>query len=243
MKTHARQSGFTLVEIAIVLVIIGLLLGGILKGQEMITQARIKNVTNDFNGTTAAYFSYQDRYKAVPGDDGNAATRWASFQRQEWRRGRLDFGSVYGRPASQPHDHDRSTTPRTSRSTSGGICALPGSSPARPLERAPQPSRTTRSAASSGCRTAGSRSPDWSCARRTFPTRLRARSTRNSMISDRRPAPCALTRRPRRTKTSRARRSPPTMWKTAPPSTSSARPSDESVIGATGPPECGPSFW
>jgi prepilin-type N-terminal cleavage/methylation domain-containing protein len=73
------QGGFTLVEIAIVLVIIGLLLGGILKGQEMITQARIKNVINDFNGITAAYFSYQDRYRAVPGDDVNADTRWASF--------------------------------------------------------------------------------------------------------------------------------------------------------------------
>ncbi|HSD41980.1 MAG TPA: prepilin-type N-terminal cleavage/methylation domain-containing protein, partial [Burkholderiales bacterium] len=58
MQTKLRQSGFTLVEIAIVLVIIGLLLGGILKGQEMITQARIKNVVNDLNGITAAYFSY-----------------------------------------------------------------------------------------------------------------------------------------------------------------------------------------
>jgi prepilin-type N-terminal cleavage/methylation domain-containing protein len=73
-----RQSGFTLVEIAIVLVIIGLLLGGILKGQEMITQAKIKNVVNDFNGITAAVNSYQDRYKALPGDDLNAATRWTN---------------------------------------------------------------------------------------------------------------------------------------------------------------------
>lgn len=70
------EAGFTLVEIAIVLVIIGLLLGGILKGQEMINQARIKNVINDFNGITTAVSSYQDRYRALPGDDLNATTRW-----------------------------------------------------------------------------------------------------------------------------------------------------------------------
>jgi len=71
------QKGFTLVEIAIVLVIIGLLLGGILKGQEMITQAKIKNVIADFSGISAAYHGYQDRYRAIPGDDANAAARWA----------------------------------------------------------------------------------------------------------------------------------------------------------------------
>ena len=75
MRKH--QAGFTLVEIAIVLVIIGLLLGGVLKGQELITQARIKNVANDLNGITAAVYAYQDRYKALPGDDPNAATRWS----------------------------------------------------------------------------------------------------------------------------------------------------------------------
>ena len=76
---HPRQHGFTLVEIAIVLVIIGLLLGGVLKGQEMITQARIKNVMNDLNGVTSAFFAYQDRYKAIPGDDGSAAGRWSTI--------------------------------------------------------------------------------------------------------------------------------------------------------------------
>jgi prepilin-type N-terminal cleavage/methylation domain-containing protein len=74
MKT--TQKGFTLVEIAIVLVIIGLLLGGILKGQEMITQAKIKNVIADYTGISAAYHGYQDRYRAIPGDDPQAATRW-----------------------------------------------------------------------------------------------------------------------------------------------------------------------
>jgi len=72
-----KTQGFTLVEIAIVLVIIGLLLGGILKGQEMITQAKIKNVIGDFSGIAAAYHGYQDRYRAIPGDDPNAATRWS----------------------------------------------------------------------------------------------------------------------------------------------------------------------
>lgn len=76
-KIKKSQSGFTLIEIAIVMVIIGLLLGGVLKGQEMITNARLKNVVNDFQGISAAIFSYQDRYAALPGDDPNGAGRWS----------------------------------------------------------------------------------------------------------------------------------------------------------------------
>ncbi|HZM35798.1 MAG TPA: prepilin-type N-terminal cleavage/methylation domain-containing protein, partial [Burkholderiales bacterium] len=72
-----KAQGFTLVEIAIVLVIIGLLLGGILKGQEMITQAKIKNLIADFSGISAAYHGYQDRYRKLPGDDGDANARWS----------------------------------------------------------------------------------------------------------------------------------------------------------------------
>lgn|SRR5690606_25523295 len=74
-----QQRGFTLIEIAIVLVIIGLLLGGVLKGQELITQAKIKNVVNDMNGVAVAIYAYQDRYKRLPGDDNGATARWTTI--------------------------------------------------------------------------------------------------------------------------------------------------------------------
>jgi prepilin-type N-terminal cleavage/methylation domain-containing protein len=70
MKTKSR--GFTLVELAIVLVIISLLMGGILKGQELINSAKVKNLANDFRAVSAAYYGYLDRFRAVPGDDALA---------------------------------------------------------------------------------------------------------------------------------------------------------------------------
>jgi len=68
---RSQQSGFTLVEIAIVLVIIGLLLGGILKGQELINSAKVKNLANDFRVIPTYIYAYQDKYKSLPGDDAN----------------------------------------------------------------------------------------------------------------------------------------------------------------------------
>lgn len=66
------QIGFTLVEIAIVLVIIGLLLGGVLKGQEFVNSAKVKNFAADFRGIPMLIHGYQDKFKALPGDDPNA---------------------------------------------------------------------------------------------------------------------------------------------------------------------------
>ena len=72
-----NQTGFTLVEIAIVLVIIGLLLGGILKGQELINSARVRNLADQNSGIQAAYYGFIDRYRQVPGDWATAAATQA----------------------------------------------------------------------------------------------------------------------------------------------------------------------
>ncbi len=69
-----RQAGFTLIEIAIVLVIIGLLLGGILKGQELINSARVKNLASDFRNVPVFIYGYQDKFRSLPGDDSAAST-------------------------------------------------------------------------------------------------------------------------------------------------------------------------
>jgi len=69
-----NQSGFTLIEIAIVLVIIGLLLGGVMKGQELINSAKVKNLAADFKNTSLYIYSYQDKYRSLPGDDAQATS-------------------------------------------------------------------------------------------------------------------------------------------------------------------------
>ena len=93
-----RQSGFTLVEIAIVLVIIGLLLGGILQGRQLINSAKVRNLADTNAGIQAAYFGFVDRYRQVPGDMRPNAARAAigNVLRQNIGgngNGRVDVGS------------------------------------------------------------------------------------------------------------------------------------------------------
>jgi len=73
--TRRHQQGFTLVEIGVVLVIIGLLLGAVLKGQELIASARVSNLISNMNGYKAAINAFEDRYRIVPGDSSTAATK------------------------------------------------------------------------------------------------------------------------------------------------------------------------
>ncbi len=62
------ERGFTLVELAIVLVIIGIILGAILKGQEVIKNAQIKRLLNDMRGLEASVWTFYDRYGRMPAD-------------------------------------------------------------------------------------------------------------------------------------------------------------------------------
>lgn len=71
LKTNlkpVRQAGFTLVELAIVMIIIGLLIGGVLKGQELIANAQITATVSQVKGIDAATTTFRDMYNAMPGD-------------------------------------------------------------------------------------------------------------------------------------------------------------------------------
>lgn len=63
-----KQKGFTLVELAIVLVIVGLLIGGILKGQQLMENASVTATVSQIKAIEAATTSFLDSYGALPGD-------------------------------------------------------------------------------------------------------------------------------------------------------------------------------
>lgn len=72
------NKGFSLVELSIVLVILGLLVGGILGGQSLIRAAELRSVTEDLNKHYIAFNSFKDRYFALPGDMPNATAFWGA---------------------------------------------------------------------------------------------------------------------------------------------------------------------
>lgn len=73
------QRGFSLVELSIVLVILGLLTGGILAGQSLIRAAELRSVTRDFARYQAAIYGFRDKYMGLPGDLSNAESFWGTL--------------------------------------------------------------------------------------------------------------------------------------------------------------------
>lgn len=106
-----KMRGFTLIEIAIVLVIVGLLLGGVLKGQEFIDSARSNRLVSDINSITAAFQTYIDRYGAQPSEDTGAAR----FNTNAWVGGGVGFSTwgglnTIGAPGTLPAGNGNART-------------------------------------------------------------------------------------------------------------------------------------
>lgn len=91
------QSAFTLIEIAIALVAIGLLLVGILKGKEMIDGAKVKGLATDFRNIPVYIHGYQDKFRALPGDDARAASHVTGATVTTLPPAELDNSSIDGK--------------------------------------------------------------------------------------------------------------------------------------------------
>lgn len=75
---NTRNAGFTLVELSIVLVIIGLIIGGVLSGRQIMLNAQVTNAINSIQAYEAQFQTYVQNYGVMPGDDANAAARFGS---------------------------------------------------------------------------------------------------------------------------------------------------------------------
>ncbi len=111
----SRQCGFTLVELAIVLVLGGLLVAGMLTAEAIASQSHARRLAADFNGVATSVQLYRDRFRALPGDDPGAAQRWQGAVSGDgngalWRGAAQGAADVYDATAPDTAD---ATTPET----------------------------------------------------------------------------------------------------------------------------------
>lgn len=75
---RSMQRGFSLVELSVVLVILGLLTGGILAGQALIHASELRSISADITRFRTAFAAFQEKYNALPGDMTNATSYWTA---------------------------------------------------------------------------------------------------------------------------------------------------------------------
>ncbi|MDE3016874.1 MAG: type II secretion system protein [Pseudomonadota bacterium] len=96
-----QQSGFTLIEMSIVLAIIGLVIGGIVAGQSLVRAAQIRDMIGEFDSYVKAIKEFQDKYHALPGDMNNATIFWANTANGDGN-GEIGTSSNTGTPTDTP---------------------------------------------------------------------------------------------------------------------------------------------
>lgn len=73
------RRGFTLIELAVVLLVVGLLVGGVLSGRSLLRASELRSVSSDFTRYQTAARSFRDQYRALPGDMANATQYWGAL--------------------------------------------------------------------------------------------------------------------------------------------------------------------
>lgn len=89
LRTRTTR-GFTLVEIAIVLVVIGLLLGGMLRATELLTNARVRELIAQQDSYRTAYYGFTERFRAAPGDYSQAIANIGGVTQNGNGNGRIE---------------------------------------------------------------------------------------------------------------------------------------------------------
>jgi prepilin-type N-terminal cleavage/methylation domain-containing protein len=98
------NSGFTILEISIVLVIVGLLVAGVLGGQEIIKSMKINGTIAQMNEITAAANSFKLKYDSLPGDMPDATDYWGATD-----TGELNGGSTFDDPCNLYNEQTKTT--------------------------------------------------------------------------------------------------------------------------------------
>ncbi|PZP85876.1 MAG: hypothetical protein DI582_04590 [Azospirillum brasilense] len=99
-KAPIASAAFSLVELSIVLVILGLLTGGILGGQSLIKAAELRSVSQEYAKYTTALMQFRDKYFALPGDMPNATAFWGAIDGNDGLGGDCHYASSAGTTAT-----------------------------------------------------------------------------------------------------------------------------------------------
>ena len=81
-----KLPGFSLIEVSIVLLIIGIIAGAALKGRDILESVRLRSVASDIQVLQIAYNNYVSAYAALPGDDKDASKRFPGVENGDGNR-------------------------------------------------------------------------------------------------------------------------------------------------------------